>query len=318
MLSKFQNNKLIRRPSVGLVLSGGGARGLAHIGVLRVLEREGIPVDILAGASMGGVIAAGYAAGMTSDDLEQKSLTATRARNMLSLADPGLPNGGLVRGQRLLAFFNQEFGEKTFSDLFLPLALVAVDLKSHHEVILCEGSVASALRATTSLPGIFMPMDINGRRLVDGGLLNNLPIDVVKSMGAEVVIAVDIGLTSNEGIGQWIGNHRWIPNGISNTLEVFDDCLYALRITEQERKLKQFPPDVLICPDLPKNVNSIVGYSRVEELVAAGERAAEVLISKIKALLRPRWHWLQAKGVDHLDGSLTLPSLAGTMTVQKD
>ena len=318
MPNKFQNNKIIRRPSVGLVLSGGGARGLAHIGVLRVLEREGIPVDFLAGASMGGVIAAGYAAGMTSDDLEQKSLAVTSRRSMLRLADPGLPNGGLVHGNRLLSFFKQEFGEKTFLDLLLPLALVAVDLKSHHEIILHEGSVALALRATTSIPGVFMPMEINGQRLVDGGLLNNLPVDVARRMGAEVVIAVDIGLTSNEGIGQWIGGHRWIPDGISNTFEVFDDCLYALRITQQERKLEQFPPNVLICPDLPKNINSFVGYNRVEELVAAGERAAEKQLSEIKALLRPRWHWFPGKAVDRLDESLALPSFAGTMTVQKD
>jgi len=87
------------RPSVGLVLSGGGARGLAHIGVLRVLEREGIPVDYLAGTSMGGVIAAGYAAGMSSSDLERESLAVTQKRHFVRLADPGLPNGGLIRGE---------------------------------------------------------------------------------------------------------------------------------------------------------------------------------------------------------------------------
>jgi len=142
--------------------------------------------------------------------------------------------------------------------------VVAADLKSHQEVVFQEGSVALALRATVSIPGIFIPIEINDRQLVDGGLLNNMPVDVAKRMGAEVVIAVDIGLTNNEGVGQWIGNHRWIPGGIANTLEVLDDSLYALRIVEQENKLRQFPPDVLICPVLPKNVNSIAGYSRVE------------------------------------------------------
>lgn len=95
------------RPSVGLVLSGGGARGLAHIGVLRVLEREGIPVDYLAGTSMGGVIAAGYAAGMSTADLERESLAITQKRHMVRLADLGLPNGGLIRGERVLAFFKK-------------------------------------------------------------------------------------------------------------------------------------------------------------------------------------------------------------------
>jgi len=288
---------LIRSPSVGLVLSGGGARGLAHIGVLRVLEREGIPVDFLAGTSMGGVIAAGYAAGMSSYDLERESLVATQKRHMLRLVDPSMPKGGLIRGERVLAFFKKEFGEKTFSDLNLPLSLLAVDLKSHKEIVLQEGLVALGLRATTSLPGIFMPVEINGLQLVDGGILNNLPVDIARKMGAEVVIAVDIGLANNEGIGQWVGNHRWIPEGIANTLEVFDNCLYAMRIVEQENKLRQFPPDVLICPELPTNVNTVVGYNKVTELVAAGERAVEEHLSEINKLLRPRWYWSLSKGI---------------------
>jgi NTE family protein len=275
------NNRL----SVGLVLSGGGARGFAHIGVLRVLERERITVDYLAGTSMGGVIAAGYASGMNSYDLEQATVNVTSKLGMLRMADPGVPNGGLIHGHRVLAYFKRIFGEKTFSELPLPLAVVAADLKLHQEVVFEEGSVALALRATVSIPGIFMPIEIDGRKLVDGGLLNNMPVDVARKMGAEVVIAVDIGLTNNEGVGQWIGKRRWIPGGIINTLEVLDDSLYALRIVQQENKLRRFPPDVLICPDLPKNVNSIVGYGRVEELVAAGERAAEEHLTEIKALI---------------------------------
>lgn len=300
------------RPSIGLVLSGGGARGLAHIGVLRVLEREGIPVDYLAGTSMGGVVAAGYAADMSSYDLEREALAATRKRHLLHLADPSFRNGGVNRGQRLLAFFKQVLGERTFSDLRLPLALVAVDLNSHQEVIFREGPVALALRATTSLPGLFMPVEMNGRRLVDGGVLNNLPVDVVIGMGAEVVIAVDISLTHKGGIGHWIGTHRWIPEGIATTLEVLDDTLYTMRIVEQENKLHQFSPDVLICPHIPINVNAVVGYGRVSELVAAGERAAEEHLSEIKVLLRPRWRWPLSRGTGHVDKSLLQPGFPGT------
>lgn len=287
------------RPSVGLALSGGGARGLAHIGVLRALEREGISVDYLAGTSMGGVIAAGYAAGMSSADLERESLAITQKRHMVRLADPGLPNGGLIRGERVLAFFKKEFGDKTFAELNLPLAVVAVDLNSHQEIVLREGPVALALRATTSLPGLFKPVEINGMRLVDGGVLNNLPVDVVSQMGAEVIIAVDISLSQEDGIGQWIGNHRWVPDGIANTLGVLDDTLYTLRIAGQMNKIHQFPPDVLICPELPVNVNSIAGYGRVKELITAGEQATEDHISEIKTLLQPRWYWpLSNKAVE--------------------
>ncbi|MCE5259806.1 MAG: patatin-like phospholipase family protein [Chloroflexi bacterium] len=274
------------RPSIGLVLSGGGACGLAHIGVLRVLEREGIPVDYLAGTSMGGVIAAGYAAGMSSYTLEQEALAATRKLHMLRLADPGLSSGGLIRGKQVIAFFKRVFGAITFSELALPLAVVAVDLNSHQEVVLREGLVALALRATTSIPGLFMPAEVSGRRLVDGGVLNNLPVDVGRKLGAEMVIAVDICLSRPRGFSQWVGNRRWILGGITNTLEVLDDTLYAVRIAEQESKMRQFPPDVLICPELPSNVNTIVGYDRVTELAAAGERAAVEHLPEIKELIR--------------------------------
>lgn len=284
------------RPSIGLVLSGGGARGLSHIGVLRVLEREGIPVDYLAGTSMGGLIAAGYAAGMSSYDMEREARIVTQKRKLFQMVDPGLPKGGLLHGQRVHAFFKHLFGEKTFSELQLPLTVTAVDLITHQEVALNTGSVAMALRATTSLPGVFMPVELNGMRLTDGGVLNNLPVDVARKMGAKRVIAVDISLHDQQGIGRWIGNRRWVPGSISDTLAVMDDTLYALRIAEQEHKLKHFPPDVLIYPDLPRNINAIAGYSHVTELIAAGERAAEEHLQDIKALTQPRAHRFLRKG----------------------
>ena len=119
MASKSLEGKLNlqRRPRVGLALSGGGARGFAHIGVLKVLEREGIPVDCLAGTSMGGVIAAAYAVGMSPAEIERQALLMTRWRKLVSLADLGLPRRGLFRGDRLLAYFEQQLGQRTFADL---------------------------------------------------------------------------------------------------------------------------------------------------------------------------------------------------------
>jgi NTE family protein len=155
--------------------------------------------------------------------------------------------------------------------------------------------VALALRATTSLPGLFKPVEMNGMRLVDGGVLNNLPVDVVSQMGAEVIIAVDIGLPEGGGLGQWIGDHRWVPGGIADTLEVFDDVLYAMRTAGQMNKVRQFSPNVLISPELPVNINAITGYRRVLELIALGEQAAEDHITEIKTLLQPRWYWTFSK-----------------------
>ena len=293
MINNLQGNFQRHKPSIGLALSGGGARGIAHIGVLRVLEREGIPVDYLAGTSMGGVMAAGYAAGMSSYDLERIACVASQKRHMIQLLDPGLGGGGVFRGQRLLAFFKHEFGEKTFDGLPKQLAVVAVDLLTHQEVVIKEGSVAFALRATTSIPGVFRPLEVDGKQLVDGGLLNNLPVDVAKNMGAEVVIAVDIGFTYSEGVGQWVGNRSWVPYNIANTLEVIDNCLYTIRIVEQDNKMRQFPPNVLICPDLPTNVNSFTGYDRVKELIEAGEKSAEEHLPEIKTLLGLNNYWTE-------------------------
>lgn len=272
-------------PAVGLCLSGGGARGLVHIGVLRVLEREGIPIDLLSGTSMGGVIAAGFAGGLSAYEIKAIALEATHKKQLLRLADLGIPNGGLIRGQQVYNFFTQIFGEKTFADLYLPLSVVAVDLNSHQEIILNQGEVAFALRATTAIPGFFMPVESGHYRLVDGGVLNNLPVDVVKEMGAETVIAVDIGLSREGGLGQWIVNQSWIPNAITSTLEVLDDALYALRLVEQENKMHQFFPDVLIRPEIPDDVSSMFGYSRVAELIEIGDRSAERALPEIEAIL---------------------------------
>jgi NTE family protein len=289
MLNRLLNRKVNRRPLVGLALSGGGARGLAHIGVLRVLERENIPVDFLAGTSMGGIIAAGYAAGLAPDVLEQEALSVTRTHRLLRLMDPTFAKGGLMQGQRLLAYFEQLFCEQKFADLRLPLALVAVDLNTSQEIVLRDGLVALAVRATMAVPGVFMPVETNDMHLVDGGVLNNMPVDVAREMGAEVVIGVDIGQGYGTGIGTWTGNRRWVPEGLSVTLKVFGDTLDTLMNAAQNRKFQQFPPDVLIRPDIPADVNVFAGYDRAAEMIAAGEQATEAHLSEIKSLLLPRW-----------------------------
>ena len=165
------------KPKLGLALSGGGARGVAHIGVLRVFEEVGIQPDCLSGTSMGGVIAAGYAAGMSTYQLEEVVVEFAKFRTMMRLADPTLPRSGLFQGKRLLEFMEEYLEGKKFADLSVPLTLVAVDLNSGQEVHLRDGSVAGAVRATISVPGLLSPVERDGMQLVDGGLLNNLPVD---------------------------------------------------------------------------------------------------------------------------------------------
>lgn len=270
---------------VGLVLSGGGARGLAHIGAIRALERAGIPIDCLTGTSMGGVIAAAYACGLSPDELEQEAGALSRVREFLRLADPGIPNAGLLRGQRLQAYFENRLGQRTFAELERPLALMAVDLNSRQEVVFQEGPIALALRATTAVPGLFMPLELEGMRLVDGGLLNNLPVDVARKMGAQIVIAVDVDPRPEDIPRSWDTDSRWVPSGLARTFIVLDEATRLMMRVIQDVKMQQFPPDVIIRPNLPDGINAFAGYKRVSEVVVAGEKATEGVLEEIQILL---------------------------------
>jgi NTE family protein len=272
------------RRSVGLALSGGGTRGLSHIGVLKALEREGIQIDYLAGASMGGVIGAGYANGMSPAELEEEAGRVSRLRDVLRLADPAIPNAGLLRGQRLQEYFESLLGDCTFAELKLPLALVAVDLNTRQEVIITDGSVALGLRATTSVPGLFMPLELDGMRLVDGGLLNNLPIDVARKMGASIILAVDVDPDPDEISTGWEGQYRWMPNGVARTFTVLDESTRLMMRVIQDARMDQFPPDVVLRPRLPAGFNIFSGYNRTDELIEAGERAVDDVLPELRAI----------------------------------
>jgi NTE family protein len=273
-------------PKIGLALSGGGARGLAHIGVLKTLEREGIPVDFLAGTSMGGVIAAGYAAGLNAAYLEQEALHMSRWRNLLPLVDRSLPGLGLVRGERVRDYLADHIGEITFDQLNIPLALVAVDLLSGQEVLLRSGVVADAVRATISLPGVFAPYPLDGRLLVDGGILNNLPADVVRRMGAEVVIAVNVSADA-----ELLPYEAPEDNGRLALPQVFHMVTSLRRVVNimahqmADYRLAQAQPDLVLCPCLDLDVSPLGGFLRAREVVAAGEAVAEEALSRLRQMV---------------------------------
>jgi NTE family protein len=176
------------RPKIGLALSGGGARGLAHVGVLRVLTEAGIPIDYVAGTSAGALAGVTYCAGMSPDEMEHFAMQI----NWTYMARPTLSSSGLLSSKRLESWLKFILGDIRFCDLKTPLAIVATDLDSGKPVSLTTGRVGPAVRASCSVPGLFTPVTIDGRRLVDGGISDNLPIDVVQRMGAEYVIAVDL------------------------------------------------------------------------------------------------------------------------------
>lgn len=176
---------------VGLVLGGGGARGYAHIGVLKVLEKYNIPVDLIVGASMGSVVGACYASGMTINEIEKNALKMGFLK-LIQLLDINFPKQGLISGKLIEKYFDELVEGKNFNELKIPLVVTATDIVTGKEIVIKEGSVAKALRASISIPGIFVPVRHDKYVLADGSIINFLPVNIAQEMGANIVIAVDV------------------------------------------------------------------------------------------------------------------------------
>ncbi len=275
-------------PRLGLVLGGGGARGLAHFGVLRVLHREKIPIACIAGTSMGGLVGALFAAGVPAERVEEEVLRLSRVTEQIRLVDVELSAAGLsVRGRRIYNFMADLLGEDlTFADLPLPLAMVAVDIHTGREVILQGGLVIDAVRATISVPGVFMPVDLGDYRLVDGGVLDNVPVDVARGMGATRTIAVDVlpsfsvNVPGRDPVETGL-QLAFAPRQLTEVYHVLMIMIAALT----ESRLRQYPPDLLIRPALSPSITLLSGFNRAEEMIAAGEAATEAALPAIRALL---------------------------------
>jgi NTE family protein len=182
MLSDRSNKR------IGLALSGGAARGLAHLGVLTTLSRHNIPVDYVAGCSAGAILGAVYCAGMPADQMYKFAPYISWRR----IAEPIRSAEGVLTFEKLERWLIMLLGDLEFSDLTIPLAIVAMDVDNGERVIIRHGRLAKAVRASCSIPGLVEPVEINARRLVDGGIVDNLPADAVRQMGADYVIGVDV------------------------------------------------------------------------------------------------------------------------------
>ena len=178
------------RAKIGYALGGGGARGLAHIGVMKVLEEHGIYPDVLAGTSMGALVGALYASGLRAGDIERA--LRLDLRRLAMLADVRLSLSGLVQGKRVTSALKAFLGDLDFSDLKIPFACVATDIVHGQQIVIRTGPVITAVRASISVPGIFTPVKVRGRYLVDGGLVNMVPVSACRDMGAEYVVGVNV------------------------------------------------------------------------------------------------------------------------------
>lgn len=291
----------LARPKVGLVLSGGGARGVAHIGVLKVLEEMRIPVDYVVGTSMGSIVAGAYAMGNDPAALEARLKTVAwdevlndrpprlerspyakaNERNNISSQELGLRDAkvqvprGLNYGQQIEFFFNTlaaQTGEVGhFDQLDIPFRAVATDIETGKMVVLQRGGIARAMRASMSVPGIFAPVEIDGHALLDGGLVRNLPVDVARGMGADIIIAINLGsallkrdkIVSVFGVGQQMLNI----------------------LTEQnvQASLKELTAqDVLILP--PLGDYSAADFENATSTISIGEAAARTAAPQLQKL----------------------------------
>lgn len=263
---------------VGLVLGGGGGKGAAHIGVLNALEALAVPIDVLAGTSIGGLVAAFYAVGYTPLEIEQWFGRAT-ARNILE-RDPS--NFGFLGTRKIEALLREALGDRTFADARMPLALTAVDVTTGQEIVLREGALVEAVRATIAVPGIFAPVVRGDQLLVDGGVLNNVPVNVAHDLGAGQVIAVDLGLvtanfqlpTLQPADGTVWSPRRWVPR---NQLLLAERALAIMMAQITEQRLRQTPPTVLLRPVvgtvMPFDFTKTVQGRMLGERAAFAERA---------------------------------------------
>ena len=194
-----------RRPKIGFVLGAGSARGWAHIGVLRALSEAGIKPDLIAGCSVGAFVGAAFSAGRL-DQLEAWAL-ALDWKRVLRLADFGL-RGGLIKGERVNEVFREQFVECEFSELPIQFAAVATDLHSGQEIWLREGKVSVAIGASIAVPGLFRPVPYDDRYLVDGSVVNPIPVSLCRAMGADIILAVDLG---SDLVGRYVGDDDRAP-----------------------------------------------------------------------------------------------------------
>jgi NTE family protein len=250
------------RKRIGLALGGGVVRGLAHIGVLAVFQEAGIPIDFVAGTSAGSLVGASFCAGL---DIEEIWSFAAGMR-WWHIARPVLPLQGFVSFEPMEGWIVRELGDITFSDLKIPFTAVATDLNSGEPVILNEGRLAPAVRASCTVPGLVVPLELDGRLLGDGSLSNTVPVSVLRALGADYVIGVDIFSSSIR--------RRWGPFGLG---------FAALEILIQRAGGGLSEADCLITPDLAGA--TYFRFSKKEHLMKQGEKAAREKLDCIRQAL---------------------------------
>src|SRR3954452_2003692 len=293
-----------RKPRIGLALGSGSARGWAHIGAIRALEERGIKPDLVCGTSIGALVGAAYASGEL--DRLEKWVTALAWTTVVRLMDLTW-RGGLIRGQRLFTLFRTIFQDRDIDGLPIPYGAVATELYSGRELWLRHGNLLDAVRASCAMPGLFTPMIRDGEVLVDGGLVNPVPVSMCRALGAEIVIAVDLSwgklgpyrhrqrdaVATPDEAPSWLGRLRpgWLGGvrakgeepSIPSIFEVFNTALDIVEQRVARSRLAGEPADVLITPLLPDF--GTMEYHRAKEAIAEGRAAVERMMPLIEQVI---------------------------------
>lgn len=256
---------LRKRKKVALVLGGGSARGLAHIGVLKVLEKEKVPIDSIIGTSMGAMIGAAYSVGVPLPMMEDMAYKFTTKK----ILDPTMPSMGLLAGKKLESSIRDLIDGKGFEDCRIPLAVVTNDIETGEEVVFQSGNLIKVVRASCSWPGIFNPVRIDGRLLSDGGIKHSVPTRIARDLGAEYVIAVDVGFCVRKGK---IDN---IFQMIVQSFQIMGEELNQYQSRDADAVIKVFLPNI-----------DQSAFEKSREIVASGIEAAEAGVWQIKKDLR--------------------------------
>lgn len=257
---KIIASKLVK-PKIALVLGGGAVRGFAHIGVIKVLEAQGIVPDMVVGTSAGSVVGALYAAGYSGFELQKIAFKLEEE----SVGDWIIPNRGFIKGEALQAFINKAVQNKPIEKLRKPFSAVTTDLQSGEMVLFSRGNTGQAVRASSSIPGVFQPVTINGRDYVDGGLTSPVPVRAARALGADVVIAVDINAKPKS---------RKIEGLTDILLQTFTIMGQAI----SGRELQE--ADVVIRPNTA--TIGAADFAQKHEAILEGEKAAQAAIPLIR------------------------------------
>lgn len=295
-----ETRTLPARPRIGLVLGSGSARGWAHIGAIRALEDAGIRPDIVCGASIGALVGAAYVAGEL--DRLETWVRSLKMQTVVSFLDFSL-GGGLIKGEKLIDFFRAHFVDRDIRELERPYGAVATDLARGREIWLREGGVSDAVRASIALPGLFTPVAQNGAWLVDGGLVNPVPVSLARAMGADFIIAVDLNAdllgrhlkdtpavrpqhakpTLAETVMAQFGLERDDVPSPPAMLGVLASSINIMQVLITRSRLAGEPADALIAPPLAHM--GLMEFHRAAVAIDAGRHVTEALLPQLQERL---------------------------------